>query len=545
MNEQTKWSQFGTLITVFFFWGFVAASNGIFIPFCKTHFKLDQFESQLVDTAYYGAYFFGSLVLYILSSVTRVDILNKIGYKNGIIYGLLISVMGAIGMAFISTSESATFTMVLIAFFTIALGFSLQQTAAQPFAIAMGSPESGAHRLNLAGGINSIGTLLGPLVVSIVLFGGLADNNKTATLGNIKTLYIILAALFTGVAVFFAISRLPRVTSHEKIEKSSKAMISLIIISIPTFVLLFMNKWIVTYFGEGAKAWLIIITLFITIGILCYTLVASKNNRSGWGAMQYPQLTLGMIGIFIYVGVEVTVQSNMGALLKLPEFGGLTEKYISQYISLYWGSLMIGRLTASIAVFNLKKSTKRLLTLIIPFLMFGLILLVNVLRGSEVENLYIYVVCILFLIVAFFYANEKPVAMLLTVSVMATIAMLIGLFTNGDTATFAFISGGLFCSVMWPCIFSLAVAGLGKYTSQGSAFLIMMILGGAIIPPLQGAICDIDKSDPGGIMNTSYTHFSYIVPAICFAYLAWHALKSRQVLKSQGIDFDQQISGGH
>src|SRR3990170_5876181 len=190
MSQQTKWSQFGTLITVFFFWGFVAASNGIFIPFCKTHFNLDQFESQLVDAAFYGAYFFGSLILYVLSTVSRVDILNKIGYKSGIIYGLIISVIGAIGMAFISTSESVTFAMVLIAFFTIALGFSLQQTCAQPFAVAMGPEQTGAHRLNLAGGINSIGTLLGPLVVSIVLFGSLTEA-KEATLGNIKTLYII------------------------------------------------------------------------------------------------------------------------------------------------------------------------------------------------------------------------------------------------------------------------------------------------------------------------------------------------------------------
>jgi fucose permease len=98
---------------------------------------------------------------------------------------------------------------------------------------------------------------------------------------------------------------------------------------------------------------------------------------------------------------------------------------------------------------------------------------------------------------------------------------------------------------MWPCLFSLAIAGLGKYTSQGSAFLIMMILGGAIIPPLQGAICDLDRTHPGGIFNTPYTHFSYIVPAICFVYLAFHALKSKQVLQSQGIDFDRQISGGH
>jgi len=543
--QQTNWSQFGTLITVFFFWGFVAASNGIFIPFCKTHFNLDQFESQLVDAAFYGAYFFGSLILYVLSTISGVDILNRIGYKSGIIYGLLISVIGAIGMAFISTSDNATFGMVLVAFFTIALGFSLQQTCAQPFAVALGSPQTGAHRLNLAGGINSIGTLLGPLVVSIVLFGGISDEGKAPTLGNIKTLYIILAALFTAVAVFFGISKLPRVTSDEKIEKSPKALTTLIVISIPTFILIFMNEWVVKQFGEAAKGYLIIITLIITIGALFYGMAASRKNKTGWGAMQYPQLVLGMVAIFVYVGVEVTVQSNMGALLKTPDFGGLNEKFISQYISLYWGSLMIGRLTASISVFDISKSTKRILTIIVPFVCFALILLVNVLRGNEVGNLYVYAICIVFLIVAFFYANEKPVAMLFTVSLMATIAMIIGLFTTGDTAMFAFISGGLFCSVMWPCIFALAIAGLGKYTSQGSAFLIMMILGGAIIPPLQGAICDIDKTDPNGIMNTTYTHFSYIVAVICFAYLAWHALKSKQVLKSQGIDFDQQISGGH
>jgi len=545
MSQQTKWSQFGTLITVFFFWGFVAASNGIFIPFCKTHFHLDQFQSQLVDAAFYGAYFFGSLILYIFSSLSGVDILNRIGFKNGIIYGLLISVVGAIGMAMISTSESATFAMVLVAFFMIALGFSLQQTCAQPFAVALGAPESGAHRLNMAGGINSIGTLLGPLIVSVVLFGGLKENAREATLGNIKTLYIILAALFTFVAVFFMVSKLPRVTVDEKIEKSPKAMAVLIIISIPTFVLIFLNSWVAREFGDRGQGYLIVITLLVTLGLLFYSMGAARKNKEGWGAMQYPQLVLGMIAIFVYVGVEVTIQSNMGALLKLPEFGGLEERYISPYISLYWGSLMIGRLTAAISVFNISKSAKRTLTFIVPFAGFALILLVNMLRGSEVGNLYEYAICVAFLIVAFLYANEKPVTMLATVSVLATIAMLIGLFTTGDVAMFALISGGLFCSVMWPCIFALAIAGLGKYTAQGSAFLIMMILGGAIIPPLQGAICDIDTTNPNGIMGTSFTHFSYIVPVICFAYLAWHALKSKQVLRSQGLDFDQQISGGH
>ncbi len=545
MNQQTKWSQFGTLITVFFFWGFVAASNGVFIPFCKTHFHLDQFESQLIDSAFYGAYFFGSLILYMLSAFTKVDILNKMGYKNGIIVGLAISVIGALGMAFISTSANATFAMVLLCFFVIALGFSLQQTSAQPFAIAMGSQETGAHRLNMAGGINSLGTLLGPLIVSFVLFGSLKGGGTEPTLGNIKTLYLTLAGLFTFVAIFFAVSKLPRVTSDEKIETSNKAMTSLLIIAVPVFMLIFLNKWVVTQFGDDGKRGLIIGTLLITIGVLVNAMVSSRKNKDGWGAMQYPQLVLGMIAIFVYVGVEVTVQSNMGALLKTPDFGSVNEKYISPFISLYWGSLMIGRWTGAVSVFDVSKNTKRILTAVVPFLAFGVILLVNWSQGTDISNFYIYAVCIAVLVVAFIYANEKPVTMLFTVSLLAVIAMLIGLFTNGEVAKYAFISGGLFCSVMWPCIFSLGVAGLGKYTSQGSSFLIMMILGGAVIPPLQGAVCDIDRTSPGGIMGTTYTHFSYIVPVACFAYLAWHALKTRRVLKSQGLDFDNMVGGGH
>lgn len=545
MSQPTKWSQFGTLITVFFFWGFVAASNGIFIPFCKSHFQLDQFQSQLIDAAFYGAYFFGSLILYLLSSLSGVDYLNKMGYKNGIVVGLLISVVGAVLLALISGSATATFAMVLMAFFLIALGFSLQQTSAQPFAIAMGDPESGAHRLNMAGGVNSLGTLLGPLVVSFVLFGSLASANQEATLGNIQTLYFILAGLFAFVAFFFMASKLPKVTSDEKIENSPKALIVLLTIAVPTFLLIFLNKWVVTQFGEIGKQTLIVGTLFITIGSLFYAMSSSKKNSNGWGAMQYPQLVLGMIAIFVYVGVEVTVQSNMGALLKTKEFGGLDEKFISPYISLYWGSLMIGRWTGAVAVFNISKSTKKLLTVIVPLVAFGLILLVNQIRGNEISNLYIYTLCVLVLIIAFFYSNEQPVKTLVTVAVLASMAMLIGLFTKGNIATFAFISGGLFCSVMWPCIFSLAVAGLGKYTSQGSAFLIMMILGGAIIPPLQGAICDLDITNPAGIAGTTFTHFSYVVAAVCFAYLAWHGMKTKKVLQQQGIDFDAKISGGH
>jgi FHS family L-fucose permease-like MFS transporter len=244
-----------------------------------------------------------------------------------------------------------------------------------------------------------------------------------------------------------------------------------------------------------------------------------------------------MIGIFVYVGVEVTIDNNFGALLKQPGYfneAGLDESQISQYISLYWGSLMIGRWTGAISVFNLSPSAKKIATIIVPFVAFGVVLAVNGLYGSDVSNLLPYGICIAVAIAAFFFGQEKPVKTLLTLSLLAALAMVIGSFTTGLVSVFAFISGGLCCSIMWPCIFSLGVGGLGKYTSEGSALLIMMILGGAIIPPLQGAVGD------GGNL-----HISYLVAAACFVVLALLALKLRSVLKAQGLDFDQQIGGGH
>jgi FHS family L-fucose permease-like MFS transporter len=157
----------------------------------------------------------------------------------------------------------------------------------------------------------------------------------------------------------------------------------------------------------------------------------------------------------------------------------------------------------------------------------------------------IYIICINFLIAAFFFANERPAKMLLSMAGLGTIAMAVGLLTSGTVSTYAFISGGLCCSVLWPCIFALAITGLGKYTSQGSAFLIMMILGGAIIPPTQGVLCDLDKTNTAGIAGMSFTHFSYLLPLLCFIYLGWHAIKTGNLLKARGLDYDQEMAGGH
>lgn len=457
-------SKFLTLVTVFFFWGFMAASNGIFIPFCKNHFQLSQFQSQLIDLAFYVAYFVGSLALYIYQRIARFDLLNHIGYKAGIIYGLIVSAAGAIAM--IAALHSGSYWLILGAFFVIALGFSLQQTCAQPFAIALGDPATGSSRLNFAGGINSVGTTIGPLVLGYVLFGSVGNQTTDVSIITVDKVYMFLSALFLGVAFFLYMSDLPRVEQDEPIE-------------------------------DGA------------------------------GALKYPQLTLGMLAIFVYVGVEVTIQSNLAALLALPEFGGYEKAQVAPFISLYWGSLMIGRLTGSTSLFNVGRVWRNAIAVLLPFVFFALILGINMLAGHDVKELLVYFFPIIAVVAGIFIGDSKPNRTLFIFALLGIIAMSVGMASTGKLAVFAFVSGGLACSIMWPCIFTLAVTGLGKYTSQGSTFLIMMILGGAIIPPAQGLLADVF-----GI------HQSYFITIFLFGYLAFYAIKAGRVLKAQGYDFD-------
>ncbi|HRH48874.1 MAG TPA: MFS transporter [Panacibacter sp.] len=530
---KTNTGALATLVMVFFFWGFIAASNSIFIPFCKTHFKLSQFESQLIGSSFYAAYFIGSLLLYLISSLVGYDILNKIGYKKGIIYGLAISVVGA--LAIIPSANAESFPLILLSFFIIALGFSLQQTSAQPFAISLGDPATGSHRLNLAGGVNSLGTTLGPIIVSFFLFGTANSANANVTVTNVNNLYLIVAAVFAAVAIFFAFSKLPDGKNDAKFEASKKASASLLTMTGLILAIIMIGQ--LTSIG---KTPLLLLTLLVVVSVLFYSNNSAIKNNAGWGAMKYPQLIYGMLAIFIYVGVEVTIDNNFGALLKTPGYLtdlGLDESKISKYVTIYWGSLMIGRWTGAIGVFNLSKTGKMIATVIVPYVAFGVILFVNHLYGNDINDLLPYAVCVAIGIAAFFYGQEKPVKTLLTVSLLAAVSMLVGVFSHGIVSVYAFMFGGMCCSVMWPCIFSLGVGGLGKYTSQGSAFLIMMILGGAVIPPLQGSLGDTISIG---------MHNSYLVAAVCFGLLAMLALKLRSVLKAQGLDFDSQIAGsGH
>jgi len=348
-KQATNTGALATLVLVFFFWGFIAASQSIFIPFCKHNFALTQFESQLVGSAFYGAYFIGSLALYLISSLLKYDILNRIGYKKGIIYGIWISVAGA--LLIIPFANAHSFAGLLAAYFVIALGFSLQQTAAQPFAIILGDPSTGSHRLNLAGGVNSIGTTVGPIIFSVFLFGKVGGNAADATVTNINNLFLIVACVFAAVALFFTFSKLPSGKDDDKFSGSGKASGSLILMTFLVGVIIVIGQ-----LTAIQKLPLLVATLVMVVGILLYSNASALKKPDGWGAMHYPQLIYGMLGIFIYVGVEVTIDNNFGALLRTPGYltaAGLDESMISKYVSLYWASLMIGRWTGAIGVFNL------------------------------------------------------------------------------------------------------------------------------------------------------------------------------------------------
>ena len=547
MKNQNNNSALYTLITVFFFWGFFGASNGVFIPFCKTYFKIDQFQAQLVEFAFYGAYFIGALILFIWSSYSKKDILNNWGYKKGIIYGLIISIFGALIMYpsvnGAEQGDTQVFYYVLLALFIIGLGFSLQQTAANPFAVSLGDPSTGSNRLNLAGGVNSFGTAIGPILIAFVLFGSASEVDwDIIELSSVQGLYIAVAVAFLLVAIFFYVSKnLPDAKNNEPFESASKAKNMLIIM---TVVMTLCFGWIFytytpSFENEPIKSLemsRLILTSVCLVSVFALILLANssaRKNSEDWGALKYPQLAWGMLAIFTYVGVEVTIQSNLGELLKADIGEGLNalglpildEAQSAKYIALYWGGLMIGRWTGSIGAFDISKSLKQILLFITPFIAFGVVIGVNALSNPlTASEIGIFSLLIVIQIIGFYLAKDNAIKIMTIFSALGVIAMLIGIFGSKEIALFAFLTGGLFCSIMWPCIFSLSITGLGKYTSQGSSFLVMMILGGAIIPPLQGKLADIF-----GMIT------SYWVAVLCFVFLLIYSITTKKILSSQKL----------
>jgi FHS family L-fucose permease-like MFS transporter len=483
--QRTKTSAFLTLVSVFFFWGFVAASNDILIPVFKEKLHLEQWQSQMISFCFYVAYTVGAIIYTIGSKIIKGDLLNSLGYKNGIALGLTISAAGT--LLFYPAANNASFPLMLTGLFIVGLGFSLQQTAANPLTIVIGDPKTGAQRLSMTGGVNNFGTTIGPLIVSYAIFGDLDGSAAVASIESVKTPYLVLGVAFLLAAILFKSSSLPN--------------------KIPTV-------------SETSES-------------------SSSGGRKS--ALSYPQLWLGMIGIFVYVGVEVSTASNMPDFMKQHLTGANGEPFptekIAPFVSLYWASLMIGRWTGAVGAFGVEGLTKKVLNFLMPYIAFSVFLLVNLIAKHEVSQFYIYGLVIVVMIIGDLLSKGNPARQLLIFSLMGITALVVGMLSSGMVSVFAFASVGLFCSTLWPCIFTLAVSGLGKHTNEGSGYLIMMIMGGGIISVLQGILAD-------SFIGIQY---SFIAGVACFAYLAFYAIRSKKILQAQGIDFDSVTTkgGGH
>jgi FHS family L-fucose permease-like MFS transporter len=422
------------------------------------------------------------------------------------------------------------------------------------------------------------------------------DMIKSLSLTKVIILYACVGMLFVGVAALFSMSKnLPNGkiiedNENDKIEKSPKAMLTLLLMTlllaicfIPVFgsyksapaikiVALEHSKDSIiqldTLFNPKLKMDAQIIQshsnfqhevkvlkneidhlkkpleqkrlmwlsagLLVIVGGIFFAFFRGAKQKIGWGAMQYPQLSLGMLAIFVYVGVEVAVGSNLGELLKQKAFGAHSSSQIAPYIAMFWGSLMIGRWSGAINAFELSEKVKTILKIIVPIGSFGLVLGLTWLAGYSIEALYWYIACVIVQIIAFIVTKDKPALTLSVFGILGVLAILIGINTTGTIAIYSFLSCGLFCSIMWPSIFSLSLAGLGKYQAQGSAFLVMMILGGAIIPPIQGKLSDVL-----GIQQ------SFIIGGLCFLYLTLFAFIVGRMLKKQGVSLDDNGSHAH
>jgi MFS transporter, FHS family, L-fucose permease len=467
-------SQLFSILIVFFFWGFVAASNDILIPVFKEKLNLEQWQSQMVSFAFYVAYTIGSLLYILGSRLIGTDLINKIGYKNGLSLGLVISAIGT--LLFYPAAETASFGLMISGLFIVGLGFSLQQTVANPLVILLGPQAQGSQRLSLAGAINNVGTTIGPLLVSFAIFGSIyAEGYKAeASIDSVKIPYLILGAAFLLVATAFKFSSIP-------------------------------DQTIVAEESPVAK-------------------IVSRKN-----ALAYPQLVLGMIAIFVYVGVEVSTASNLPEYMR--QYLQTPTDQMAPFVSLFWASLMIGRWTSSMDAFKWKTNQQTLIRVVTPFLAFGFYLVVNLIAGHDISEFYVYGLAIIVLIFGNILSKGRPARQLLLFSLLGILSLLIGMSTSGMLSVFAFISVGLFCSTLWPCIFTLAIGGLQNHTNQGSSLLIMMIMGGGFISLLQGYLA----SD-----SLLGIKLSYVVGVACFAYLAFYAVRVKTILQSQGIDEDNE-----
>ena len=584
-GNQTYRGPFAIMTVLFFMWGFMTVFDDILIPRFKEAFTLDYFQAMLVQTAILGAYFVGSLV-YFCISVKSGDPIARLGYKNGIVIGLLLSAAGAalfwpagtlaprsamispgdIGdfsafvqklaqskdpvSAFVSQDLSdstrqllagasngdseplkaalaqdlnriiagpsiydaqrfsgvtlhattkqlldknpqdqglvllnralledaypgeinkhlSPYWLFLTGLFVVGLGFAMLQIASNPYVTILGPERTASSRLNLAQAFNSVGTTTGPLIGGYLILKYFA---RTGAHGaeSVKIPYLAFCIVFLILAAIFFFIHLPHV-------------------------------------GEG------------------------KIER-GAGALKYPHVVLGVIGIFMYVGGEVSVASAIINFLGQPNIAGMTALEARLYVALFWGGMLIGRFMGAVELSEMKKTNKQLWLAAIPvlgFLLFWILRSWNSDQGQFdfaggwmiVKN-YLPLLALCWLLFQFGKAMAGRTLMIFSATVVVLLA--VAIVMGGKVAMWCVVGVGLFSSIGWSNTFSLALEGTGIYKSQVSSLLVMAILGGAILPATLGRVADVWS------LQTAF-----IVPLIAYTYVAFYGWKGHAIGRSQ------------
>jgi MFS transporter, FHS family, L-fucose permease len=396
------------IVTILFFmWGLLTSLNDVLIPHLKAIYTLTYVQAMLVQFCFFGAYF--------IVSIPAGALIRKLGYQKGAVAGLLVA---AVGCALFYPASMSGYGLFLFAFFVLAAGITILQVAANPYVTVLGAARTASSRLTLTQAFNSLGTTVGPAVGGMLILGGATIGagqlaklspveqaaHRAQEVSTVQGPYIGLAIALAVLAVLFAIAQLPKI-SHDDASADS----------------------------TGTKG----------------------------SALHYRHLVLGTIGIFLYVGGEVSIGSFLVNFLGEGHIAGLPAAEAAKYVSYYWGGALVGRFV-------------------------GFAVMRYVSPGRTL---------------AF---NATAVIVL----------VLTAIYGHGHTAMWAILAVGLFNSIMFPTIFSLALHGLGKHTGQGSGILCMAIVGGAIVPFVQGIVADSAGVQP-----------SFFVPAACYLFILFYGLK--------------------
>jgi len=390
-----------SLTSLFFMWGFITCLNDILIPHLKGVFDLSYSQAMLVQFCFFGAYF--------IVSLPAGAIVKKIGYQKGIVLGLVIAAIGC--LCFYPAASMHSYPIFLMALFILASGITLLQVSANPYVSMLGNTKTASSRLTMTQAFNSLGTTIAPFFGAFLILNQAAESlSAKASAEAVQMPYVFLAAILLVLAAIFAWLKLPNLSLADDI---------------------------------GQKD-------------------LHEDSGSAW---QYSHLVLGAVGIFVYVGAEVSIGSFLVSFFSDPAIAGLEESEAAKYIAYYWGGAMVGRFI-------------------------GAVVMQKVAAGKAL------------------FVN----------AVVAVVLILVAILSSGTIAMVAILLVGLCNSIMFPTIFSLAINGLGKHTSQGSGILCLAIVGGAIIPLLQGILADRIGIQP-----------AFFLPILCYFFIAYYGLSGSKV----------------